>query len=67
MTDQSSATESVFIVKGNDEYCFLYSDRAPGTMYLALIETAGTDGSSLGTQEALEVIEELLSRALHRL
>ena len=67
MTDQMNATESLFIVKGSDEYCFLYSDKAPGDVYHALLDCADNGICDLGADEALEVIEELLARALLRL
>ena len=67
MTDQMSATESLFIVKGSTEYCFLYSELAPGAMYRALLDCADSGETHLNAHEALEVIEELLARALRRL
>lgn len=67
MTDHMSATESLFIVKGGNEYCFLYSEQAAGDMYRALLDCADDGETQLSAHEALEVIEELLARALRRL
>ncbi len=67
MTDQKKATESLFIVKGKDEYCFLYPEKAPGDVYRALLDCADVSNSDLETDEALEVIEELVVRGLRRL
>ncbi|HAK97381.1 MAG TPA: hypothetical protein DCM87_20940 [Planctomycetes bacterium] len=67
MTDHMSATESLFIVKGGNEYCFLYSERAPGDMYRALLDCADDEDTRLSAHEALEVIEEMLARALRGL
>jgi len=54
-------------VKGGDEYCFLYSERAPGDMYRALLDCADGRETQLSAHEALEVIEEMLARALRGL
>ena len=67
MTDQLNATESLFIVKGKNEFCFLYPEKAPGDLYRALLDCADYDSSELQADEALEVIEELVVRGLKRL
>ncbi len=67
MTDQKTATESLFIVKGTDEYCFLYPKQAPGDVYQALLDCADHGASDLEPDDALEVIEELVVRGLRRL
>lgn len=67
MTDQKNANESLFIVKDANEYCFLYSDRQPGKVYQALLDCADVDQSDLGTDEALEIIEEMVVNSLRRL
>ncbi len=67
MTDHMNATESLFIVKDSNEYCFLYSEQAPGEMYRALLDCADDGETRLSAHEALEVIEEMLARALRRL
>ena len=67
MTDQRTATESLFIVKGRDEFCFLYPKQTPGEVYRALLDCADYGASDLETGEALEVIEELVVRGLRQL
>ncbi len=67
MTEKESTTESLFIVKGSDEFCFLYAERAPGEVYKALLDCADGGTADLGADEALEVIEELVVRGLKRL
>ena len=66
MTDQMIANESLFIVKGKNEYCFLYSEKKPSDVYLALMDCADHDQSNIETDEALEVIEELVAESLRR-
>jgi hypothetical protein len=66
MTDQEKATESLFLVKGREEYCFLYSEREPGNVYRALLDCADCGTGELGAGEALEVIEALVVRGLRR-
>jgi hypothetical protein len=67
MTDQRTATESLFIVKGSDEFCFLYPRESPGEVYRALLDCADYGASDLGSGEALEVIEGMVVRGLRRL
>ena len=45
MTEQKIANESLFIVKDNNEYCFLYSENAPNELYRTLLDNAGYDQS----------------------
>ena len=67
MTDQKAANESLFIVKGSEEFCFLYPEGAPGDLYRALLDCADCGGGNFGADEAFEVIEELVVRGLRRL
>ena len=67
MTDQKTANESLFIVKGSEEFCFLYPEEMPGDVYRALLDCADCGNGDLGADEALEVIEELVVRGLKRL
>ena len=67
MTEKNRTTESLFIVKGSDEFCFLYRQGAPGEVYRALLDCADSGNGGLEADEALEVIEELVVRGLRSL
>ncbi len=67
MTEKKVSTESLFIVKGRNEYCFLYPRQAPGQVYRALLDAVDQGESDLDAAEVLEVIESLVVRGLRRL
>ncbi len=67
MTEQTIANESLFIVKDDNEYCFLYSEHAPHELYNTLLDNADYKSSGLKTDEVLEIIEKLVVRTLKRL
>jgi len=67
MTEKKVSTESLFIVKGRNEYCFLYPRQASGQLYKALLEAADQRRYDLDAAEVLEVIECLVVRGLRRL
>lgn len=59
--------QTLFLIKDPDEYCFLYSEEDPQGLYEALLECASSTESNLTSEEALEVIEEVVADQLRRI
>ena len=58
------ANETLFVVKREDEYCFLWPEERPKDLYGALLGCAGRPGYALTREDALEVIEEIVLERL---
>ncbi len=55
---------TVFVVKEDEEYCFLFERDDPGKLYSALFEYAERDDLGLSTREVTEMIEGMVPERL---
>jgi hypothetical protein len=55
---------TVFLVKEDEEFCFLFERDDPAGLYTALLGSADASESGLSRGEALEVIEGMVPQGL---
>jgi len=55
---------TIFLVKEDEEYCFLFERDDPATLYAALFDSADSSELGLSRGEALEVIEGMVPQGL---
>ncbi len=55
-----SQVSTLFVLKDDEEYCFLFDRENPVGLYDALFEHAGRPGERLSREEVFEVIEGLI-------
>ncbi len=55
---------TVFVVKEDEEYCFLFKPEDPGRLYSALFECAGRGDLGLSGNEVTEMIEGMVPERL---
>ncbi len=55
---------TVFVVREDEEYCFLYERDDPATLYSTLFETAEKEEVGLTRSEVLEMIEGMVPARL---
>ncbi|MEM7232108.1 MAG: hypothetical protein AAF517_08040 [Planctomycetota bacterium] len=60
MEPTAPSTETVFIVKEDQEHCFLFRREDPIDLYHALLRSAEEDRSTLSREEATEVLEGII-------
>ena len=61
------ANETLFLVKPEDEFCFLWAENRPRDLFRAMLECADSGRSRLTRDEALEVIEDIVLDRLRRI
>jgi hypothetical protein len=59
-----TATDTVFVVKEQEEYCFLYDRDDPIDLYRALFRCADRPDGGLTQEEVFEVIEGMVPERL---
>ena len=59
-----SVNKTAFVVKEEEEFCFLYNDEDPFEIFRALMEQAGNPGSGLTRGEAFEIMEGMIPERL---
>ena len=64
MDSMERATETVFVVKEDQELCFLFDRDDPIDLYRALFRCAERQDSGLSREEAMEVIEGMVPERL---
>ena len=55
---------TVFVLKEDEEYCFLFERDNPAGLYSALFDCAGRSDLGLSRQEVLEMIEGMVPERL---
>ena len=55
---------TVFLVKEDEEYCFLFERDDPASLYAALFQYADSSDLGLSRHEALEMIEGMVPHGL---
>lgn len=55
---------TVFVVKEDEEYCFLYERDNPAGLYSALFDYAERSDLGLSRQEVMEMIEGMVPQGL---
>jgi hypothetical protein len=58
---------TLFVVKEEEEYCFLYERDNPGKLYEALFDCADAGDSGLSHREVMEMIEGIVPTGLRRI
>ena len=61
------ADQTLFLVKPDDEYCFLWPERRPKDLYDAILDCADSPRFGITADEALEVIEDLVLENLRKI
>jgi hypothetical protein len=61
---EGERVSTVFVVKEDEEYCFLFERDDPGKLYSALWECAGRSDLGLSPQEVTEMIEGMVPERL---
>ena len=51
---------TVFVVKEDEEYCFIFERDSPGDLYSALFDCAEREDLEISNQEVLEMIEGIV-------
>ena len=59
-----SVNKTAFVVKEEEEFCFLYNDEDPFEIFRALMEQAGNPDSGLTRGEAFEIMEGMIPERL---
>ena len=59
-----SVNKTAFVVKEEEEFCFLYNDEDPFEIFRALMEQAGNPDSGLTRGEAYEIMEGMIPERL---
>ena len=62
--DAGERVGTVFVVKEDEEYCFLFERDDPGRLYEALFECAGRGDLGLTRNEVTEMIEGMVPEGL---
>lgn len=60
MESKSPATDTVFVVKDDQEHCFLFDGDDPLELFLVLYRHAESAESALTREEVTEVLEGLI-------
>jgi hypothetical protein len=55
---------TLFVVKEDEEYCFLFDRNDPGSLYEALFECASRSDLGLSGTEVMEMIEGMVPSGL---
>jgi hypothetical protein len=55
---------TIFVVKEDEEYCFLFERDDPGRLYAALFDSAGRSDLGLSRREVTEMIEGMVPERL---
>jgi len=55
---------TIFVVKEDEEYCFLFERDDPGKLYSALFDCADRGDTGLSRQDVMEVIEGMVPQGL---
>ena len=55
---------TIFVVKEDEEYCFLFERDDPGRLYAALFDCADRSDVGLSQQEVMEMIEGMVPQGL---
>jgi hypothetical protein len=55
---------TIFLIKEDEEYCFLFERDKPGRLYATLFESAESGDTDLSCQEVLEMIEGMVPHRL---
>ena len=64
MDSVDRATDTLFVVKEGQEFCFLYDRDDPIDLYRALFRCADVEDSGLSREEVFEVIEGIVPERL---
>jgi len=64
MESVDRSTDTLFVVKEDQEYCFLYDRDDPIDLYRALFRCADVPDSGLSREEVFEVIEGIVPERL---
>ena len=59
-----SVNKTAFVLKEEQEFCFLYNDEDPFEIFRALMEQAGNPDSGLTRGEAFEIMEGMIPERL---
>ncbi len=64
MESVDTSTDTLFVVKEDQEFCFLYDRDDPIDLYRALFRCADWQDSGLSREEVFEVIEGIVPERL---
>ncbi len=64
MESVDTSTDTLFVVKEDQEFCFLYDRDDPIDLYRALFRCADRPDSGLSREEVFEVIEGIVPERL---
>ena len=64
MNAVDKSTDPLFVVKEDQEFCFLYDRDDPVDLYRALLKCADGEESGLSREEVFEVIEGIVPERL---
>lgn len=59
-----SQISTLFVVKDAEEYCFLFDERDPATLFEVLFDKTETPGGGLDRDDVFEVIEGMVPSRL---
>ena len=60
MDSTQGITDTLFVMKEDQQYCFLFDSDDPLELYRALLRCADQPGSGISREEAFEVMEGMV-------